>query len=468
MNRAFPAMRPGANIGFNHDSRLVSVRWHQVLRVAARYPVAFRSDLEAAPFRILASFALLYVLTPQLFGAAEWVPKYLFACGFALGFCVLALAHQRLILAPRFLLAPLLLSILGGVAFAYSIFAAPGINTYSSALIPMIGIAMPLLITPRATVTNVAAVSEYVFSFFLIAGLSHVFWQVVTNLLGWSEDTAYYGWFGVPHASTTVLLVYLMVPAGLFRRNLMLAVSVALIGLSLVIRPSSTLVFTTIFAAVFILAHRLRWRRLLRLAGISGTCAILAGNLVALESDRLAQTFYSVEPLVKQGALNAYSNNDFRLGLISAVRANIARHSLLVGNALTGDVTVDTSQYLPWMPRAELPVHSDFILMVMEGGLVGYAVFASLFVGMALLCARAARLAHEAHRGDSENLFDAFQAMNLVFMLYISGNPMLILPQDAISYFLLVTLAVFLARAQQGFTRPRSLSQRQQHVLHWR
>jgi hypothetical protein len=72
-----------------------------------------------------------------------------------------------------------------------------------------------------------------------------------------------------------------------------------------------------------------------------------------------------------------------------------------------------------------------------------------------LLCAKGARLAHAAGDRGSETLFDALQAMNLVFMLAISGNPMLQTLQDTMPYLMLVTLAIFLARMQPGFTKLR-------------
>jgi hypothetical protein len=102
-----------------------------------------------------------------------------------------------------------------------------------------------------------------------------------------------------------------------------------------------------------------------------------------------------------------------------------------------------------------MPIHSDFIIMIVEGGLIGYGLFSSLFIGMALLCGKAARLAHAPRDDTSKTVFDALQAMNLVFMLYISGNPVLINVQQATPYLILVPLAIFLARAQPGFAGPR-------------
>src|SRR5262249_2111451 len=153
---------------------------------------------------------------------------------------------------------------------------------------------MPLLIGGRATSTDGAAATRYLIAFFSIAAICHVFWQVVTRLLGWSEGEAYYEWFGVPAGSLSIVLVYLMLMAGLYRQKMLFALSVALVGLSLALRPTSSLAFTAIFAAVFITAHRLRVRRLLRRVAVVVVCGILAGNLAVLESSEVANAFYSI------------------------------------------------------------------------------------------------------------------------------------------------------------------------------
>jgi hypothetical protein len=93
--------------------------------------------------------------------------------------------------------------------------------------------------------------------------------------------------------------------------------------------------------------------------------------------------------------------------------------------------------------------------MIQQGGLIGYGLFAGLLLGMAHMCARAARLAHAASDGTSETLFDALQAMNVMFMLMISGNPTLAILACTLPSLMLVPLAIFLARAQPGFAGPR-------------
>jgi hypothetical protein len=399
---------------------------------------------------------LVYVVMPHFPGpgpAAQFT-KYLLAIGLTLCFALLAMTRPRLNPSPLFPLAPLLLSIAGGISFARSIFVDPGTSTYSSALIPLIVAAIPLLVATRTVRTDGAVVTEYLFSIFGLAALFHVLWQVA--LPGWSDN----GWFEAPSKSSGLVIVFFMLLCGLFRRNLLLVLSVALIGVSELMAPTSTLAFLMMFAAAVIVLHRLRFRRFLRLACVLVAAGILVANLAILESSVVADAFYSIEPSVKED-VGGESDNDFRLGIISAARDEMSQHSLLVGTAFTGGITVDPMPYVAWLSdygrqtAANYTIHSDFIIMVVQAGLIGYGLFAGLFVGMALLCAKAARLAHGARDRSSETLFDALQAMNVAFMLCISGNPMLPNLQDVAPYLILLPLAIFLARAQPGFARIR-------------
>src|SRR5229473_909302 len=87
------------------------------------FPVAFRSGIDGAPFRLISFFVLFYVVMPQLAGEGggmALVTKYLFNIALILCFALLAVSRQRINLSPLFPLAALLLSVLGGISFAYS------------------------------------------------------------------------------------------------------------------------------------------------------------------------------------------------------------------------------------------------------------------------------------------------------------------------------------------------------------
>jgi hypothetical protein len=451
------AMQQAQILGRRHraDARRlepVLARWGREFYTFVNYPVTFRWGLDRVPFMIASSLVLFYAMLPGMGRDADALLgylKYLFAALQLSWFAVLAMIRQRINLSPAFPLAALLLCVAGGISFTYSIVVAPGTSTYASALIPLIIVATPLLIPSDATQTDGTAVAKYLFRIFGLASLFHILWQTTDRALGLEE---YYS----GHHEIGVLLVNFMILCALFRRNRLLVLSIALIGLNLLLRPSSTIAFSAIFAIAFIVFHRLPYQRLLRTTSVLAAGIILAANFAILMNKDVAEALYSIEPWMKEDALGAISDNLFRLGVIHAAHDEIFKESLLVGKFFSGDINVNANDYIPYvngyyMSAGSEPIHSDYILMLQQGGLIGYALFASFFVGVARLCARAARLAHAAGDDTSETLFDALQAIYINFMLCISANPVLGIGELSLPFFMLVPLTVFLARAQPGF-----------------
>jgi hypothetical protein len=419
---------------------------------AVRFPIAFRSGLEGAPFQIASFFVLFYVVMPQLAEPASSLMKYLFVIAEVPCFALLAMTRP-INLSPLFPLGLLLLFVMGCLSLFYSTFLEPGTTTYSSALIPLIITTMPLLIATGAARTNSEMATRYLVGIFTTAAFFHVFWQALANLLGWEELETYYGWLLAPLINGTIVLVFVLILSGLFRRNRLFFLSLALIGLDEVLRPTSTLAFGTLFAIAVIALHRLGLHRGLRRSCMLLVITILVTNLAILESEDFADAIYSIEPLIKQDTLDGSSNNEFRLGVLAAARYEMSQYSLLIGKAFTGDVAVNAHFYLPWVEGEDkTAIHSDFIIMIVQGGIIGYGLFASLFLGMASLCTRAAQLAHAARDRNSETLFDGLQAMNVAFMLYISPQPSMQVTQCVLPCLMLVPLTIFLARSQSGYS----------------
>ncbi|MBV9247852.1 MAG: hypothetical protein JO227_01205, partial [Acetobacteraceae bacterium] len=310
------------------------------MHTITRFPVAFRRGADGAPFRIAAIFVLLYIATPQFITDPVAIDlKYLLAA--LLMGCFAWLGATRAInLSPAFLLAPLLLTVFGGISLAYSTFVSPGTSTYSSALIPLVIVAMPLLIANATARTDGPHVARYLIALCCVAAVCHVMWQVIAHVLGWEDGETYYGWLQGRGHEGTLMIVNLMVLAGLFRRRALLALSILLGGLSLLLRPTSTLVFASAFAAGVITLDRLRLRKFVRLACMVLALTVVAENLAVLESESLTNALYSIEPLVKERALDADDNNEFRLGVLAAARDEITRNSRLVGKAFIGNVAV--------------------------------------------------------------------------------------------------------------------------------
>ncbi len=436
----------------------VRSRWTRKLRTFVCFPVTFRSTVDAVPFMITSILVLFFAIAPgnndsnpNLYGAAFNLLKYMFASLMMAWFALLAIVRQRINPSPLFPLAALALSLAGVASFIYSIAVEPGRTTYASALIPLSLAASPLVIPTRGTQVDGTTTTEYLFKIIGIAAIFHVLWWLVDYASGMT-DTDPGSYSGVGQAYSPVCF---MILCGLFRRKMLLGLSVGLIGLSLFLRPSSTTGFIAVFAAAVIVLYRLDYRRLLRIACVSIVGMIIVGSLLVFLSADVAEVLYSIEPLMKEDALKAKSNNNFRLGIFSAVRDDMADKSILVGKFFSGNIDVDPRQYYPDWGVDYVTIHSEYIIMIQQGGLIGYGVFGSLLIGMALLCAKAARLAHAAGNARSEILFDAIQAMSIIYLLCIIGNPTLNRLENTLWYLMLMPLSIFIARAQPGFAGQR-------------
>jgi hypothetical protein len=441
-------------VGFRSQEPVLS-RWIRELRALVSFPVTFRSSLDRVPFMIISILILFYAMAPgnhddNGYGAALQLMKYMFAIFFLSWFALLALTRQRINTSPLFPLAALALSVAGVFSFTYSIAVEPGTTTYSSALIPLILLALPLVIRTLATQADGATVAKYLFRIIGISAIFHVLWYLVDYASGISEaDPGSYT--GIAPAFAPVCL---MILSGLFRRKILLAISVGLIGLSLVLRPSSTTGFIAIFATAVIVLYRLNYWRLVQVGYVFIVGMIILGNLAAFISEDVAERLYSIDPLMKEDLLDATSNSKFRLAITRAVRDEIAERSILVGKFFSGDVNVNFSKYYSWgSPVA--PIHSEYVVMIQQGGLIGYGLLTSLFMGLALFWAKGARVAHAAGDVPSETLFSAAQAINITYMLVVTGSPLLGDLKNSLPYLTLILLTVFLARAQPGFADRR-------------
>lgn len=415
----------------------------------------FRSPVDRIPFMVTSVLMLFYAIAPGThrpagpYGSDLQLLKYISALFFLLWFALLMLSRQRINTSPLFPLAALTLSIAGVYSFIYSIVIKPGMTTHASALIPLIIIALPLAIPTRATRADGAAVTKYFFRFTGLAAIFYVLWFAVDYGFGLDE--------GDPGSYTDVGFAYapvcFMILCGLFRKKALLTLAVALVALSLIMRISSTTGFIALFAIIVIAVYQLNYRRLVRIACIWTAGAIMIANFALFMNKDLEDELYSIEPLMKQDVLEGDSNNQFRLGVIDAARDEMAESSIWTGKFFAGDIDVYPQKYVPWL-EGRAPIHSEYVLIIQQGGLIGYGLLTSLFVGVALFWAKAARVAHAAGDTASETLFDAAQAINITYMLCLGGNPSFNDPKLTLHYSVLILLTIFLARAQSAFIGP--------------
>ena len=179
-------------------------------------------------------------------------------------------------------------------------------------------------------------------------------------------------------------------------------------------------------------------------------CADAGGKPRYPGQRRLCGSGVPAEPYVKQSVLNAQTDNDFRLGVISALRAETEDSSILFGKYFSGAINPIVTDVLPWWYNVhqsdDAPIHSDFLIILSQGGLAGYFLFAAFLLGFARLCLRGARSSALFGETDLERFFDAALVMEVIFCFYIMFNPIMQKPYIVAFFLVLVPICVFLNR----------------------
>ena len=340
----------------------------------------------------------------------------------------------------RFLAAPLFLALIGCVALIHARSITPPITTYSSALIPLMICALPMMVPTTDVWLDCRIISKFLSFVFCLASFCHLAWQFV-HLAGIDV---------YPSLEQTFTFCFAMLLCGFTGRKTLLGfVTLGAIA-SLALRPTSTFFIGVVLSSCVIIAYWLGIRRSLRYSMISSIVLMLVANLGVLASADFAEVLYSSEPYVKQSVLNAQTDNDFRLGVIDALRSEAESSSILFGKYFSGDINPIVTDVLPWWYNVhqsnDAPIHSDFLLMLSQGGLVGYLLFAILLLGFARLCLKGAQLSESVGEIDLERFFDVALVMEVIFCFYIMFNPIM-QKSYIVSFFLvLVPICVFLIR----------------------
>lgn len=415
----------------------------------ARILPANRPRVPRSPGATLAKFtvcgfAIFFSIFPAL-GEAAWLEssaailKYTFSASLWLSVTLLVSQYGKVNYFPSFLAAPLLLSIIGLVAFLGLHLLSPGRTSYGSALIPLLVCAVPMFVPSSETEIDPARSIHFYTLLLLAASLSHLVWQAVFVVLQ-GDDTL------LSHERTFVM-VALMIVAGFRGSWILFALSLCLIGGSTILRPSSTLAAGASVALLAVAVYRVGLCRLCRWITLALTYGVIALNIIVVLSAPFAELVFGVEPLVKQDVLGSDSNSGFRLGVIEALRADMEQHPLLTGKMFSGDINPEVSDYLQWWSTDQAPIHSDFAVVLSQGGLFGYALFAAIFIGLAHACYRTVSCADR--RGIDRHVaafFDAVPVITLVFIIYISFNPIMANIALSLFFLMLVPLSVLTAR----------------------
>ena len=379
-------------------------------------------------------FAAAFALSPLLPGEAVSALKYAFSLAVVAGFCWCVLTFFTFTPYPGFLIAPFMLGVIGVASFVLITAYFPGRSTYGSALIPLLVCAAPLFIPERHLTMDLGRAARLIMMLCLAAGLV----QLAVQASGGASDKF------LSHEDTFIVL-FAGVVAAFHRDAKMLAAALAIAALDLMLRPSSTLAMALLVVLTAALgAYLMRARLVSALFYWTSLVMVVLNSLVIFDLPVIGFVF-QIEPFIKEQVLGASSNTEFRVAVLSATIDEFWSGSVLFGKFFGGNVNVYVRHLLPYFGD-EAPIHSDFVTMGSQGGIVGAILFAALFIGFAGAARHGLRIARALGDNGAAAFFSSALGVNLIFVLYIGFNPIMQKVDYALFFLIWVPMTVFALR----------------------
>jgi hypothetical protein len=233
------------------------------------------------------------------------------------------------------------------------------------------------------------------------------------------------------------VLVFGLVFSVVSRDRLATVLILAVIAATLILRPTSTL-FLGALLGVAVAAVSARRPAV---ASIMSRVVIFTFAIVAIASmsdPQLAYALGDIESSLKESILGGESNSITREALIFAAQQKFEENSFFFGSFFLGETNPDVSEILGRLDFTA-PVHSDFVEMLYQGGIVGLFAFCYFLVELTFL--------HRAPDTSTETdyLRRVVPACTAVFALYISFNPIMLNIEYSLWFFMLSFICLGLA-----------------------
>jgi hypothetical protein len=253
----------------------------------------------------------------------------------------------------------------------------------------------------------------------------------------------------IEHVKSIVCVMALAI-AILTRSKRSITAAIAIIIASLIVRPSTSLLIATAICMPLAVAMRSGFHR------TSCVCAWAALMLAAITPwlfywffDSIASIVANGEAYVKEGLLEGHSNTDFRLEIFRLALRSLD-DSLLFGQALSGNPNVNLGAEWHWwhefVPDGMVLIHSDWLVIVTQAGVVGAVLFFLMFASILKLRLRAVAAVRTGAPSATSSLLSLSIVGCVAFFLYSSFNPVLPLFHIAHSFWFILLVSEIVAK----------------------
>lgn len=322
------------------------------------------------------------------FGQINVAIKYCYAA-VILGFMAIYYLRWRRVdanIAPTIFL---LFFVVTGLAFAANFFLYAERNSYVSAFISPLVFSLAILIPPNSIMLDARKIVRNLTFLFSVGTVFYLVEEFVKSI-DMVKSIVSLEEVQILKSMNCVLALCLCILTG--RKKLALFVAVITIA-ALILRPVSTLVLTLIVCLPIAIALRRRVTGLrpvpvLLSRAIAMTTLLLVVSIPLLLYfffDDIATLISNFESYLKSDLMGAQSNMAFRLVILKYAFTVFDSTSLWYGSALAGNQTVSLALIPGWdwwffnNRAGEATIHSDFVIVLVLTGLLGYTLFSVAF-----------------------------------------------------------------------------------------
>jgi hypothetical protein len=265
---------------------------------------------------------------------------------------------------------------------------------------------------------------------------------------------------GSEHVKSAICVLALCM--SLLMRRARLSVYLAVVaGVALIARPSSTFAFALVICvalAVLLVLKMIRMARIAATLVLLG--AIVAPLLLYLFFDDIGALVQSAESYLKSDLLGGTSNTLFRLAILRHAFARLEGWSLIFGSGFYGDINVNIAADFPYWREVNanglVPIHSDFVILLVLSGSSGYILFAIML--LTSLQRRLTYYAGLAATASANNVIVSISVISLVVLvIYSSFNPFLSTYQHVHVIWMTLLISELLAKQRGRAAVPMAL-----------
>jgi hypothetical protein len=214
----------------------------------------------------------------------------------------------------------------------------------------------------------------------------------------------------------------------LLDRKLLACALMAITAVTLGFRPTTSLLLLLLMCGPLAVALRMRFVGIIRVIAYGILVAAALGPLMLyFYFDDVSQFVEQAESYVKVDVLGGISNSAFRL-TIAKYAFEALDKSFWFGNGLNGETSVLLAREYAWWLNVTTTgmaeIHSDFIIVLTQAGIVGYTLFVWFFYSM--LSVRFLMLGASASCSEDVGTLTALSIIALILLIVdCSFNPFL-------------------------------------------